>query len=302
MAYQLKSQKDSVVVIGGANMDIGGRPSAKLTLKDSIPGTVQMTPGGVGRNVAHNLRLLGMDVAFVTSLGDDLVGQTLLRSCEELGIDMRFSIIQEGARSSAYLFLTDADGDMYAAINDMDICRILTPAFFISLMPKIKSYSAMFLDTNLPAESISWLVGHARMPIYADTVSCAKAERLRPHLKRIRALKTNALEAAVLTGESDPERAALKLTNLCPGRIFVSLGSNGMIAAERNKLFRFPVYETEIISSTGAGDAAAAAIVWSDRKGYDLSACAQLAQLAGSITCRSSSANNPDLSTLPNLI
>ena len=49
-------------------------------------------------------------------------------------------------------------------------------------------------------------------------------------------------------------------------------------------------------------DAAAAAIVWADLRGYDLQACAQLAQLAGSITCRSTYANNPDLAALPQLV
>ena len=75
-----------------------------------------------------------------------------------------------------------------------------------------------------------------------------------------------------------------------------------MIAAERDRLLRFPVYETDAVNTTGAGDAAAAAIVWADLRGYDLAACAQFAQLAGSVTCRSSYANNPDLATLPQLI
>ena len=160
----------------------------------------------------------------------------------------------------------------------------------------------MVVDTNLPAESLAWLCSRARMPVYADTVSAAKAERLRPQLKNLRALKTNALEAAALTGEKDPERAAQKLAKLCPGRVFVSLGPDGMIAAERGKLLRFPVYDAEVINTNGAGDAAAAAIVWADLRGCDLAATAQLAQLAGSITCRSAESNNPELSTLPKLM
>ena len=59
-------------------MDIWGRPTGALVKRDSNPGTVRMTPGGVGRNIAHNLRLLGMDVAFVTALGDDLFGRYLM--------------------------------------------------------------------------------------------------------------------------------------------------------------------------------------------------------------------------------
>ena len=84
--------------------------------------------------------------------------------------------------------------------------------------------------------------------------------------------------------------------------MFVTLGADGILAAEHDRFYHFPAYETEVINTTGAGDAAAAAIVWADLRGYDLQACAQLAQLAGSITCRSTYANNPDLAALPQLV
>ena len=302
MAHQLSSKKDAAVVIGGVNMDIWGRPTGALVRRDSTPGTVRMTPGGVGRNIAHNLRLLGMEVAFVTAMGDDLAGRSLMEACTGLGLDMQYAMQREGGHSSTYLFVTEAGGDMAVAINDMDICAALTPDFFEGLLPKLRGYGAVVLDANLPAESIAWLCAHLRAPIYADTVSAAKANRLLPQLKRLRALKTNTLEAEALTGERDPERAAAKLARLCPGRVFLSLGADGMIAAERDRLLVLPVYETEVVNTTGAGDAAAAAIVWADRKGFDLRDTAQLAQLAGSITCRSVKANNEELSALPHLM
>lgn len=302
MAHPISAKKDAAVVIGGVNMDIWGRPTGALVRHDSNPGTVRMTPGGVGRNIAHNLRLLGMEVAFVTALGDDLVGRSLMESCTALGLDMQYALLKKGGHSSTYLFVTEAGGDMAVGINDMDICASLTPDFFEGLLPRLRGYGAMVLDANLPAESLSWLCGHARLPLYADTVSAAKADRLLPQLKRLRCLKTNAMEAAALTGEKDPERAAAKLARLCPGRVFLSLGAEGILAAERDRLLRLPVYEAEVINTTGAGDAAAAAIVWADLRGFDLKDTAQLAQLAGSITCRSPGSNNAELSALPQLM
>ena len=63
--YVLRSGTYAVVV-GGVNMDIGGRSFAPLVAKDSNPGKVRMSLGGVGRNIAHNLSLLGVDVRFFT--------------------------------------------------------------------------------------------------------------------------------------------------------------------------------------------------------------------------------------------
>ena len=76
-------------VVGGVNMDIGGRPSQHAGgPADSNPGAVRMSLGGVGRNIAHNMSLLGLDVRLLTAFGDDLYAQKIAASCGELGIDI----------------------------------------------------------------------------------------------------------------------------------------------------------------------------------------------------------------------
>ena len=42
------------VVVGGANVDIGGRSAAPLVPADSNPGTITLSLGGVGRNIAQS--------------------------------------------------------------------------------------------------------------------------------------------------------------------------------------------------------------------------------------------------------
>ena len=74
-----------VCVVGAVNLDICGRPSRKLIFRDSNPGTVTLTPGGVGRNIAHDLRLLGAEVKFLTAFGGDSHAQLLRNDCVELG-------------------------------------------------------------------------------------------------------------------------------------------------------------------------------------------------------------------------
>ena len=55
-------------------------------------------------------------------------------------------------------------------------------------------------------------------------------------MKHLRAIKPNALEAAALTGQTDPELAARALIDEGVQRVFISLGTNGMIAAEGSHL------------------------------------------------------------------
>ena len=62
-------KKLHAVVAGGVNMDICGKPALALRMRDSNPGFVSLKPGGVGRNIAHNLCLLGMDVSLIAAIG-----------------------------------------------------------------------------------------------------------------------------------------------------------------------------------------------------------------------------------------
>ena len=72
--------QNKAAVIGGLNADIWGRPSGPIILRDSNPGSVTLTPGGVGRNIAHDLCLLGLDVSLVSAVGVDSNGEFLCAS------------------------------------------------------------------------------------------------------------------------------------------------------------------------------------------------------------------------------
>ena len=278
-------------------MDIWGRPAAPLVQKDSNPGTVTMRPGGVGRNIAHDLRLLGLEVSLVAPIGGDVYAAAVVDSCQALGIDLSMAPVFKDMRSSTYLYITDETGDMELAVSDMELCAALTPALVAPILPRLKA-GAVVVDANLPQETIAYICNHCPIPVYADPVSTVKSGKLQPVLHRLAAIKPNALEAECLTGESDPERAALALVDRGVQRVFISLGAQGMIAADKKELLRLPGLATQVVNSTGAGDAATAAIVLAGIRGMSLGDTALLAQKAGAVTCRSESANAPELAEI----
>ena len=137
------------VVVGGVNMDIGGRSYASLVDRDSNPGQVRMSLGGVGRNIAHNMALLGVDVKMLTALGDDLYAQKIGASCAELGIDLSHSPVIPGGHTSTYLFINDENGDMALAVSDMDIYEHLTPAFLASRAPLLNNAQVVVMKADI---------------------------------------------------------------------------------------------------------------------------------------------------------
>ena len=284
-----------VAVIGGVNMDIGGSPFAKLVMRDSNPGIITARPGGVGRNIAHDLRLLGVRVSLVAAVGGDVYGQGILDSCRELGIDMSLARILPERRSSTYLYVTDETGDMQIGIADMEITECITPEYLASRMEEINAFDAVVLDANLPAESVEYAARHCTVPIIADPVSTAKATRLVPVLDKLWAIKPNIYEAEKLTGEHEPQRAAAVLLGRGVKRVFISLGEDGMLASERGSTVHIPRELVTVVNTTGAGDAATSAIVWAALAGMDIAGCARAAVRAGAITASCEGANNPAL-------
>ena len=199
-----------VVVVGGVNLDIGGRPHGELVAADSNPGQVRMSLGGVGRNIAHNMALMGLDVRMLTAFGDDMNAQRIAASCGELGIDISQCLTVPGGATSTYLFITDGHGDMALAVSDMEIYEHVTPAFLAGRARLLQNAQLLVVDTNIPAQSIAWLAENIRLPIFADPVSTAKAEKLRPVLGKLHTLKPNRLEAELLSGahyrRGEPQR------------------------------------------------------------------------------------------------
>lgn len=290
--------KTGAIVIGGLNMDIGGSPSVKLVMRDSNPGKVTATPGGVGRNIAHNLRLLGLEVSLIAAVGGDLYAKGLLDSCSQLGIDMSMALVLPGQRSSTYLYVNDSDGDMLMSVSDMEICKEINPAYLQPLMERINKAAAVVLDANLTEETIRYICDNCTAPLYADPVSTAKAGRLKPVLGKLRAIKPNAMEAQTLTGLADPEEAAQAMLQAGVQRVFISMSKDGMIAAQEGRLLHLPPAPAKVINTTGAGDAATAALVYAGIMGMDLESSAKAALKAGAVTTQCVQANNPALAQL----
>ena len=285
----------SAVVIGGVNADIWGHPAGELKPCDSNPGFVTVKPGGVGRNIAHNLRLLGMDVAIITALGGDIYAGLIESSCASLGIDLSRSLRVSSMRSSVYLYVTGSDGDMNVGISDMDIINAITPEYLAGCMDYINSFDCAVIDANLSEEAIEYIAAECTVPLYADPVSTAKCGRLKPALPQLAAIKPNILEAKALTGTAGLEDAAAALVGAGVGRVFISLGSAGMLAADKNGAITEPAVPVSIVNANGAGDAAMAGIIYACGHGYSLPECARIAARCGALTAQSEETNCPNL-------
>ncbi len=304
-----EAEKRYAVVIGGMNVDVAGLSGADFRMHDSNPGSIRLSAGGVGQNIARNLAMLGIPTYMVSVCSDDAFGRFALEDCRNAGLLMEHTTIIPNASTSTYLYVNDNRGDLVAAVNDMNILKALTPELLEEKLDFLCHAACCVIDANLTEETIRWIGAHVTAPICADTTSIAKCKKLLPILDRLFILKANDLEAVTLVGnETDPvtqddAAAAAKMLSQTEGgaeKVFVSLGANGMMYASsaRNELGCVPTIKTEIVSTNGAGDCAMAAIIRSyivygdDISGRD---AALASQAAASINLESPYSFSPEL-------
>lgn len=284
-----------VAVVGAVNVDIWGRSRAGLIAGDSNPGEVRLSMGGVGRNIAHNLRLLDVPVGMLTLLGEDAWAAQVEASCRALGIDLSHARRVPGGRTGAYLCIAGPDGDMALALCDTDIAEALTPATLAAHLDWLNAAAAVVFDGNLSEESAAYLAERCTAPLFADPVSVRKAPHLLPALGRLHTLKPNRLEAEALSGESDPLQAAEALHRMGVGLVCVSDGARGLAWADGRGSGRIPCPPTRLVNATGGGDAMMAALVRAYLDGMDTQRAARFALAVSSLAVERAGTINTDL-------
>jgi pseudouridine kinase len=281
-----------VCVIGGANIDISGTPYASLNKHDSNPGKINTSLGGVGRNIAENLSRMGVQVEFISLLADDNYARDIIESCNELGIGLRYSQQIENERTSIYLCINDPNGEMQLAISDMELYNKITPVFLQERIHILNSSKACIADTNIPQESLEFLIENLKVPLFIDTVSVKKTEKLKNSIRDIYALKPNIHEAEILTdikitSKDDLDNASNILLNKGIKNVYISLGPEGVYYSNGRNKGILPSITDEIINTTGAGDSFLAAVVWAYLNNYDIEESAKAGSAASYICIRS---------------
>ena len=290
-----------VVVIGASNIDIGGHPHRPLIFADSNPGDITVSFGGVGRNIAHNLSSLGVDTKLITATGNDNFAKEIVRNCVSAGIDMEYALKDINRKSSMYIYINDERGEMSVAVSHVDIINSITPEYIDSVEPLINNAGAVVIDCNVSGETFFHVKEICKVPLFVDTVSITHSEKIKGNLDGIYTLKPNRYEAEYLTdmkidNQEDYILAAQSLIDQGVQRVFISDESKGILAADKSGVYKIRRYPADVVSTTGAGDSAMAAIVWASLNNKSLCDVAKAANAVAAITIEVNETNNPDLS------
>jgi Sugar kinases, ribokinase family len=298
----LISSKPYVCIVGGANMDIQGFPFSKFIPRDSNPGSVNVSPGGVGRNIGENMARLGAHVKLITVIGKDIYGKKIMDDAGQYGMDMTDSLILEDRPTSTYLSILDESRDMIAAIASMDTFDLLDTGFIKGKKDIIEGSGLCIVDTNIRQDTIEYIVKNCRgTEFFLDTVSTSKAKKVKDVIGCFHTIKPNKIEAEALSGiqidnEDDLRNASLYFLNKGVKRVFITMGEKGVYYDDGIKHGLIIPPEIKAVSATGAGDAFLAAIAFSHLDGFEVSYAARFAMSASILALSHENTINPEMS------
>jgi len=299
--YILK-EEDYICVLGGANIDIIGLPNKKLIPGDSNPGRIKIALGGVGRNIAENLIYLGVPTKLISAVGDDLYGHKILEHSERIGLDVRNTLVLSQRPTSTYLAILDEKGDMQAAISQMDIMEELTIEFIQSKKQVVDNARICIIDANIPQAVIHYVLDNCKKTkFFLDTVSTAKAHKIKDKIGAFYTIKPNKIEAELLTdieinNEEDLLRAAEYFLAQGVKRVFITLGSQGVFYHDGDRHNLIPGPEVKVVNATGAGDAFFAALAFCDFHNYDIDKSAKFSLATSILALSHEETINPNIS------
>jgi ribokinase len=249
-------------VIGSSNVDL-------VTYVDRMPvwgetiaaPRFEMNMGGKGANQAVAAAKLGASVVMVSKVGDDALGEGVLRNFEEIGVGTEHVLRVTGRSTGTATILVNAKGDNLILIVK-GANGDLTPADIEAAGEALKACDLILMQLEAPLETVYAALAFGKRHGVKTMLNPAPAvKNLDIDTIRLASfVAPNETELAILTGmpaETEEEIAAAAKGLVARGleTVIVTLGVRGALLATAQGLKRIAPVRVEAVDSTGAGDA-----------------------------------------------
>ena len=255
-------KRPRIGVVGSSNVDL-------VTYVDRMPvwgetisaPRFEMSHGGKGANQAVAAAKLGADVVMVSKVGDDMLGEGVIRNFEAMGVGAKHVQRVAGQSTGTATILVNSAGDNFILIVK-GANGELTPADVEAAGADLKACDLILLQLEVPLETVYAALAFGKRHGVKTMLNPAPAIRNldMDQVRLASVLAPNETELAILTGmpvESEDEIAAAAASLMAKGleTVIVTLGARGALMATPQGFRRIAPVKVQAVNSTGAGDA-----------------------------------------------
>jgi pseudouridine kinase len=248
-----------VISIGAALVDELFHAENNMLLATTNDAVATKTAGGVGRNIAHQLAIIGVPVQLISVFGSDSDGDWLKKVCTLAGVKLDASITKDGF-SGKYTGILNVDGSLFTALLTHAAIELITPKHLATHIDLLKSASYLLVDANVSIETIGWLIDFSKetgIPLIIEPVSVPPAKKLKDiSLEGLYLITPNEDELPVLCSEKAflTQLQVEALLEKGIENIWLHNGKQGSALYNKEKTITLHAPDIEVVDCTGAGD------------------------------------------------
>ncbi|MGD1100993.1 MAG: ribokinase [Terriglobia bacterium] len=278
-----------VVVVGSTNFDLVvkaerlPKEGESMMVKD-----VQFFPGGKGANQAVAVARMGAKASFLSCVGQDIIGDFLIRDLESSGIDTAW-VKRTAQRSTGCAFIMLFPNGNNCITVDPAANLALTPVDVERAREVIERADAVVSVLEIPLEVVEAAFRVARKAGRLTVLDAGPPRYCPSEILRLADIVSpNETELAQLTGADVSGRvsareAAEKLLAQGVGTVVLKLGSDGAMLVTPQGAEHFPAYKINALDPTAAGDAFTAAFTVEYAAGTKIEDAIRFANGAGAL-------------------
>jgi ribokinase len=257
-----------LVVLGDVMVDVVCRLDGPIALGSDAPARIEFGYGGSGANVAAWAAVAqgaGAPPVLAGRVGADERGRAAEGELRATGVETRLAVDPE-LPTGTCVVLVGPDGERSMVPDSGANDRLAEGDLPDDVLVEgahlhLTGYTLVRDGSRAAGRAAIARARERGMSVSVDPSSAALlAPAFMDELTGVGLLLPNAEEAAVLSREEDPERAALVLAGRI-SEIVVTLGSAGALWTDGQKVFRVDAERATPLDTTGAGDAFAAGLL-----------------------------------------
>ncbi|MHA1583317.1 MAG: ribokinase [Candidatus Baldrarchaeia archaeon] len=248
--------REAISVVGSIHMDFiifadrFPKPGETITGKG-----FEMQPGGKGANQAVAAARLGKEVYMIGRVGDDYVGDQLIRNLKENKVNTFHVFKTPRVHSGVALITVDSKGENTIVVAP-GADNYLLPKDIDDAEESLKKSKILLIQYEIPPKTIQYAVKKAKNLGLTVIVNPAFVRKLpNEFYKYVDILTPNRLEALEITCEKTVLEAGRKLLKMGVGTVVITLGAEGALVFHGKGHFKIPAVKVKPVDTTGAGDA-----------------------------------------------
>jgi len=271
-----------VICIGAAFVDELFHAKEPMLLATTIDASVTKTAGGVSRNIAQQLAILGVPVQLISVFGNDSDGDWLKKICTDAGVKLDASITKDGL-SGKYTGILNVDGSLFTAFLTNAANHLITPYHLGKHIELLKTASFILADANINVDTAEWLLAFSNetgIPFILEPVSVPPARKYKDvNLNGLHLVTPNEDELPVMCSEKSffTQQQVDELLQRGVKQIWLHNGKHGSALYSAGKSVSLHAPDIEVLDCTGAGDGSLSGFILGKYLGIDDYECMKLA-------------------------